>query len=172
MFKVQRLHRDRVNPTPDDHYCTTFSADMICPLKWQENILNCRKFKRRLVCFLSVYFIEKIKHKLRPQQKFVTAGGLEGPQRNHALFITNRGIPNYDSNLTCNAEESDTRIWFHTINASGTKKLVLSPDTDVYHIGLPIVAATNLNVIVQLSSFSSTALRLLEHAGPNICFYQ
>lgn len=106
-----------------------------------------------------MYFIEKIKHKLRPQQKFVTAGGLEGPQRNHALFITNRGIPNYDSNLTGNAEESDTRIWLYTMNSSGTKKL---PDTDVYHIGLPIVAATNLNVIVQLSSFSSTALRLLD----------
>lgn len=30
----ERLHRDQANPTPDDHYCTTFSADMICSLKW------------------------------------------------------------------------------------------------------------------------------------------
>ena len=57
------------------------------------------------------------------------------------------------------AEESDTRIWLHTVNSCGNRKLILSPDTDVYHIGLPVIAQ---NVIVQLSSFSSIELRLLD----------
>ena len=64
--------------------------------------------------------------------------------------------------LTCNAEESDTRIWLHIINSSGQKKLVLSPDTDVYHIGLPIVAASSLEVVVKLSLFTSLENRYLD----------
>ena len=67
-----------------------------------------------------------------------------------------------DNRLACNAEESDTRIWLHVVNSAGQKKLVLSPDTDVYHIGLPIVAGTGLDVVVRISPFSSLELRLLD----------
>ena len=125
---------------------------MIPPPKWRENILSCRKCKRNLVCFLSTYFTEKVKLKLNQQQKFVTAGGLEGAERNQALFVTFNRSPQTDPNLYCNAEESDTRIWLHTISSYGTKKLILSPDTDVYHIGFPVIAATDLDVLVRLSS--------------------
>lgn len=49
------------------------------------------------------------------------------------------------------------------INSAGTKKLVLSPDTDVYHIGLPIIIAkTDVDVVVRLSPFSSLEHRLLD----------
>lgn len=158
----EQLHRDQINPVPDDHCCTEFTEDMVVPPKWRQNVLNCRKCKRNLVCFLSLHFIQKIKQKLRPQQKFVTAGGLEGSLRNQALFINFNGTPQHDAQLSCNAEECDTRIWLHTINSFGQKKLILSPDTDVYHIGLPIIAETNLDILVQLSSFSSVELRLLD----------
>ena len=70
--------------------------------------------------------------------------------------------PKIDSRLTCNAEESDTRIWLHVVQSTGQRKLVISPDTDVYHIGLAFVAGTNINVIVQLSSIASLELRLLD----------
>ena len=106
--------------------------------------------------------MEKIKLKLKQQQKFITAAGLEGAERNHALFVTFNRSPQTDPNLYCNAEESDTRIWLHTINSYGTKKLILSPGTDVYHIGLPVIAATDLDVLVQLSSFTSIELLLLD----------
>ena len=33
------------------------------------------------------------------------------------------------------AEDSDTRIWLHVLRSRGTKKLVHSPDSDVFHIG-------------------------------------
>ena len=68
--------------------------------------------------------------------------------------------PQSDSRLTCNAEESDSRIWLHVLNSSGEKMLVLSPDTDVYNIGLPLIADTNLDVIVHLSPITSKELRL------------
>lgn len=41
--------------------------------------------------------------------------------------------------LACNAEEADTRVWLHVMHSTGTRKLLISPDTDVYHnIGLPL----------------------------------
>ena len=47
------------------------------------------------------------------------------------------------------------------INLSGQKKLVLSPDADVYHIGLPIVAGSSLEVMVGLSPFTSLENRYM-----------
>ena len=85
--------------------------------------------------------LSEVQRRLGPQQKFVTAGGFDGSLKNKAPYVTSSTAqPQPDDSLYCNAEESDTRIW----NSAGTKKLVLSPDTDVYHIGLPTVAGTDL----------------------------
>ena len=144
----ERLYRDQTNPNPEDHWCSSFTSNMVTPPKWRENILNCRKCKRNLVCFLSLYFSENIKRKFRPQQKFVTAGVLEGSLRNKALSVTLNGALQSDPQLTCHVEESDTRIIrLHTINSHGLNKLILSSDTNVYHICLPIVAGTNLTLL-------------------------
>ena len=126
----------------------------------EENVLSCTKFKRNLVCFLTKYFTEKIK--LKQQQKFVTAGGFDETERNQAVMVTFNRNPQTDQNLYCNAEESNTQIWLHTIHSYGTKKLILSLDTDVYHIGLPVTATTDLDVLVQLSFFTSVELSLLD----------
>ena len=37
--------------------------------------------------------------------------------------------------LLCTAKESDTRVWLHVVHSAGNKKLLFSPDTEVYHIG-------------------------------------
>lgn len=50
----------------------------------------------------------------------------------------------------------------HIVNANCTNILILSPDTDVYHIGLPIVANTNLKVFVQLSKFTEREVHLVD----------
>lgn len=50
-------------------------------------------------------------------------------------------------------------VTFSTLGRN--RKLVLSPDTDVYHIGLRVIAGTELDVIVRLSPFSSIEQRLL-----------
>lgn len=158
----ERKHRNEKNPVPDDHNCTEFISDMVIPLKWRENVLNCRKCKRNLVCFLSNYFLERVKTVLQPNQRFVTAGGFNGDLRDQARFVLMNTSPQSDPALLCNAEEGDTRIWLHTVNSGGKKKLVLSPDTDVYHIGLPIVAETDHDVLVRLSKFNSVEHRILD----------
>jgi len=157
----ERLHRDEQNQIPDDHSCGGFSVDMVIPPKWRQNVINCRKCKRNLVCFLSEFILQRIRYRLNPTQKFVTAGGLEGDHAQKAMFVTRQTPPTVDERLTSNAEESDTRIWLHVLHSEGTRKLVLSPDTDVYHIGLRVIAGTELDVIVRLSPFSSIEQRLL-----------
>ena len=52
---------------------------------------------------------------------------------------------------------NQTRICLH---AKFCKKFILSPDTDVYHIGLPLLSLTD-EVIVQLSRPSDKELNLL-----------
>ena len=139
----ERLHRDEQNQIPDDHSCGGFCADMMIPPKWRHDVINCRKCKRQLVYFLSEYFLQKIRYRLKPTQKFVTAGGLQGHLAEKAMFVTNRIQPTVVDRLTSNAEESDTQIWLHVLQSAGTRKLVLSPDTNVYHIGLRIIARRN-----------------------------
>ena len=158
----ERQRRDQLNPVSSNHHCTDFTKDLIIPPKWRETVLNCRKYKRNLVCFLSQFFLEAIKNRLNPNQRFVTAGGLDGTLRNKAMSVTQRHTPQCEPQLTCNAEESDTRIWLHVLNSNGQKKLVLSPDTDVYHIGLPFVFQTSLEVMVKLSPFTSLEHRYLD----------
>ena len=51
-------------------------------------------------------------------------------------------------------------LWLHALRSEGTRKLVCSPDTDVYHIGLPLLGHT-VDVIVQLSSYTSIERRYL-----------
>ena len=93
---------------------------------------------------------------------FVTAGGFEGSLQDEALTLQQHSPPQPDPKLRCNAEEADTRIWLHALHSAGEKKLVVSPDTDVYHIGLPIVAKHKMDVKVQLSRFNSKELCLLD----------
>ena len=64
--------------------------------------------------------------------------------------------------LTCNAEETDTRIWLHVLNSTAQHLLILSPDTDTYHIGLTLLPPGK-EVIIQLSSPGARELNLLLH---------
>ena len=41
--------------------------------------------------------------------------------------------------LCINADEADLWVWQHCVNSYGSKKLIYSPDTDVYHTGLTAV---------------------------------
>ena len=157
----ERMSRDKNNPVPDNHSCSKFTSSMLTLPKWQKDVLSCRKCKRSLVCFLLEYFIEQIRQRLLPGQRFVTAGGFTGSLQNQAIF-TEFNVPlQPDSSLTCNTKESDSRIWLHVLNSAGEKKLMLSPDIDVYNIGLPLIANTNLDIIVRLSQFTSKELCLL-----------
>lgn len=86
----ERQRQDQLNPVPSNHHGTDFTKDLVIPPKWRENVLNCRKCKRNLVCFLSKFFLETINTMLNPNQRFITAGGLDGTLRIIAMFVTRR----------------------------------------------------------------------------------
>ncbi len=69
--------------------------------------------------------------------------------------------PQPDPEYTCNAEEADTRVWLHIKQTKHKRVLLMSPDTDVYHIGLGLYSA-NKQVLVQVSAISSREIRLLD----------
>ena len=66
------------------------------------------------------------------------------------MFTKLHTHPQADSSLTCNVVMLMSRIlkFGCVFNSAGDKKLALSPDTDVYTIGLPLISETNLDVIV------------------------
>ena len=77
-----------------------------------------------------------------------------------ALSIEPSGVQEC-SLLTSDTKESDTRVWLHVVHSAGTTKLLFSPDTDVYHIGLPLLNPYLYDVYVQLSPMTSPELKLL-----------
>ena len=159
--QFEHLRRDQQH-LKEDHSCIELSSDTLIPKNWRESILSCRKCKRALVVFLSKFFLSTMPQNLAPNQKFVTAGGFEGVDRHKTYVVQQGGIPQCEPLLTCNAEETDTRLWLHVKHSAGLNKLVLSPDTDVYHIGLPLVANTDLKVLVKISPIGSKQTRFLD----------
>ena len=83
------------------------------PVKWVG-------YKRKLTTYLSAYLA-------RPSQKYVTAGGTDTTS---GLAVTKDGVCQLF--LDSCTDESDARVWLHTRHSAGVKKLILSPDTDVY----------------------------------------
>ena len=81
---------------------------------------------------MSKIFLKSIRQK-QTNLAFGTAG-LDGTLRKKAIFVTLTQAAQCDPQLVCNAEQSDTRMRLH-VNYCGQKKVVFSPDTDVYHIG-------------------------------------
>ena len=158
-FEHQRRDKQQLK---EDHSCTNLSLDSPIPKNWRENILSCRTCKRTLVVILTKFFLSVVPQNLAPNQKFVTAGGFEGINRHKAYTVQQQGAPRCDPLLTCNAEETDTRLWIHVKHSAGLNKLILSPDTDVYHIGLPLVADTDLKVLVKISQISSKQTRFID----------
>ena len=148
--------RDAEHSVSSDHEHIDFSDVTNVPRKWRE-YLHCRYCKRQLVLYLGKALFHVVPPVLHGDQRVVTAGCYNGGR---AMSISTSGVEECPL-LVCNAEESDTRVWLHVLHSSGNKKLLYSPDTDVYHIGLSVVDPSVHDVYVQLSSVSSPELRLL-----------
>ena len=137
-------------------FASYFFDDAEVPIKWQ-NTIKCRMCKRRLTTYLSGYFVRKIRPFLTESQKFVMSGATDNF---NSVLVTNDTGACMWSTIESRVDESDTRLWLHLRYSAGTKKFILSPDTDVYHIGLPLVTPEE-SVIVQLSRPSDKELKLL-----------
>ena len=136
----ERKHRDQINPVPDDHHCTEFASDMVIPPKWRENILNCRQCINEVL--YAFYSNTSLIQSHASSTHINDLSQLEDWMTHYSAKC--------DDCLTCNAEESDTRIWLHVTRSQGQRKLVLSTDTE-----------TRLEVMVKLSPFTSLEQRFL-----------
>ena len=89
------------------------------------------------------------------------AGAFDSDITDTAWFVHDQDSPQPDPTFTCVAEETDTRLWLHVRKTKHNKILIMSPDTDVYNIGLPLPSIQEKEVIVQVSTYSARELKFL-----------
>ena len=150
---IEQRRRDNLAFVPSDHKHLHFTDISSVPRKWRV-YLGCRVCKRRLILYLGQAFVQHASAILRGEQNITLAGCFDGDSQDQAWEVNTTSTQQVPA-LLCEAEEADTRVWLHALRSSGCKKLVCSPDTDVYHIGLPLVSQFQCDVIVQISSLSS-----------------
>ena len=105
--------------------------------------------------------LKHINSHLSSHHKFYVAGAFAEHLANTSWFVEGSNSPQPDPVYSCNAEETDTMLWLHAKRTQCDKVLVLSPDTDVYMIGLPLQCTLDKDIIVQISDLNSRELRLL-----------
>ena len=96
--------RDEIATVTTDHSCSQFDAAKNMVGKWRENVLNCRKCKGNVVKFI----LNCIGAHLTPQQMCYVAGAFDGDISDTVCFVHGKTDPAY----TCNAEETDTLLWY------------------------------------------------------------
>ena len=76
----------------------------------------------------------------------------DGENRDKAYSIRRRQTQEREPTLDSNHEESDSRVWLHAFGCKRHRILIYSPDTDTYHVGLPLLEwYSNTEVTVQLA---------------------
>ena len=83
------------------------------PSKWRENFINCRNCKRKLVIFLTNYFLHTSGNKMPQGKVLLTAGGFCGSIEDTPWAVSSGRLPYPNPQYTCNCEETDTRMWLH-----------------------------------------------------------
>ncbi len=158
----EHIKRDKTNTVSTNHYCDDLKGATKTPTgRWQENLLNCRTCKRNLVKFLGKYLLQRVGAHLHPHQTLYVAGAFDGSITDTAWFVKGGNSAQPDPSFTCNSEETDTRLWLHATRTSSTRVLILSPDTDTYHIGLPLQCTTDKQITIQISAVNSRQLKFL-----------
>ena len=122
-----------------------------------EDIINCRNCKHILVIVLAKYYMKVISKQIQPGKVLIMAGCYNGDLEDTAWLIARDSTPQPLPVYTCNAEETDTRLWLHCRHTECRKILILSPDTDIYHIGLPLIHREN-NIMVRINMYNSRDL--------------
>ncbi len=157
----ERKRRDTAATVTTGHACDEVCAGRMIPSKWRADVINCRNCKRNLVLFLTQYFLRNVPKYLQAGKAFYVAGGFEGSIEDTAWFVTSHDSPQPDPVYTCNSEETDTRLWLHVKKTACTRILIRSPDTDIYHIGLPLNHGNQKEIIVQINTYNSKDLTYL-----------
>ena len=135
----EQTRRDKTREVPIEHYCDDIKGSNTIPQgKWHACLLSCHECKRRLVTYIAKYFLTTVAAYLRPEQTLYLAGCFEEELVDTAWFTCGNNKPQPQPTFKCTSEEADTRLWFHASKTIHHRIIIISPDTDVYHIGLPL----------------------------------
>ena len=161
----EQKRRDQVSIISPDHACPhSYKGSDTLPGKWREDLVHCRTCKRHLVCFLTDYMLGNIHAHILPEQKLYLAGAFSDQSlTNTAWFARGSKKPNKEPEpiYSCNTEETDMRIWLHAEKTSCSRVLIVSPDTDVYFIGMPLPCTIEKDIMIRISKVTSKEIRLL-----------
>lgn len=158
----EQKRRDATQLVPRDHICREFKEGLeVAPKNWRESTLNCRTCKRNLVMFLGNYFLHKSSSHLRGSQTLYVSGAFSGKIEDTAWYVNYKNEPEPDPNYHCNAEEADSRLWLHARKTKYSRILVITPDTDVYMVGLGLPCARSKEIVAQINPYHTRELRLL-----------
>ncbi|XP_078589268.1 uncharacterized protein LOC144869676 isoform X2 [Branchiostoma floridae x Branchiostoma japonicum] len=137
---VERSRRDSVSESENVTPLDSVSDDTITPKDWRK-FISLRPNKRLLCSYLCSSLLTVCTPFLRQQQKVFTAGAFTDDKRDMCFVSSVDGISPYPD-CRSNHEESDTRVWLHAASSRYENIMIYSPDTDTYHVGLPIVRQT------------------------------
>ncbi len=168
----ERYRRDCTAQVMTGHLCDEVNGNTIIPKPWRANFINCRNCKRSLVIFITKHLLKFASQFMHDGQMLVLAGGFDGDIEDTAWTITKvKSTSSSDSssevlvepnpNLRCVAEETDTRLWLHVKKPNCSNILIMSTDTDIYNIGLPLLSVCDKNIMVQLNPYYSKELKYL-----------
>ena len=138
-----------------DHCCDELFTPFSRYSCTASELINCHNC---LVKFLSKYFLDITGAHLCSEQALCVAGAFDGDITDTVWFVRCGCRAQPEPALSCNAEEMDTRLWLHV---KGSNILIISPDTDIYHVGLPLQCVMEKNVFVQVSPISSRSIQLV-----------
>ena len=160
---IEQSRRDYSNTVSTTHTCeellpTTKIPTLTC---WRENYINCRQCKRQLVKFIGDYLLKNAGQHLQELQTLYVSGCFDGEIMDTAWYTNGTAAIQPDPKFCCDAGETDNRLWLHATKTSHNQVLIISRDTDVYHIGLPLQCTQTKEIMMQVSALSSRELQLL-----------
>lgn len=144
------------------HQHKTFTPSTTISIPWR-SLIDCRQCKRSVVEAIGLSYIQSIRLHLQPGQTLYLSGCFpETGYHSTYRMSGNESLPIPDLRYRSNSNEADMRIWRHVTQTCASHVLVYSPDTDIYNIGLSVLAKLpDKDIIVQLNvPHSQTCLYL------------
>ena len=154
----ERQHRDKGSESLLDHQHCLFEPELTRSQEWK-NILKCRKCKHNLTESLANAMLQLAPSILTKNSRFITAGAFRGTLQDKAVMVYANHKVEIVEALESSVEEGDMRVWLHCKTSAGTKKIIYSPDTDTFHVGIGLLEDPRLSeydIYVQLNKLGTT----------------
>ena len=109
--------------------------------------MECQQCKHNLASYIGQNVLQISSEYLKSNQKVYVAGcEIEGSCE-QTMYTTCTGMLEPEPRLRCNAPEADTRLWLCATYCYGKNTLIVSADTDIVFIGLPMHFPNNTVII-------------------------